>query len=86
MAGGVLATVTSFWLRTRMPASLVAGLLMMAGAAIGWGGMVLQPRPSPFQTVLAVAALAVLVPFHIRVVLGPFGAQRANGDVGHTGR
>ncbi len=75
MAGAALGLAASFWLRTRVPAPFVAAALGTAGAGIGWGGMLLQPDPTVSQTVLAVVALAVLVPFHVRVVVGPFGPR-----------
>jgi hypothetical protein len=86
VVGAVLAVVTSFGLRTRLPAPVVAALLVVAGATIGWGGMLLQSDPPMSQTVLTVVALAVLVPFHVRVVVGPFGPRRAAGNGGDTGR
>jgi uncharacterized membrane protein len=81
-AGAALAVLTSFVLRTRIPAPAVAVLLVMSGAAIGWGGMLLQQDPPAAQTVFAVVALAVLVPFHVRVVVGPFGPPKAGGGPG----
>lgn len=82
---GALLTVTALGLRTRAPAFLVALLLAAAGAEIGWGGIILQPDPSDFETVFTVLALALLVPFHFRVVAGHFGPRR-NGDEGQGGR
>jgi hypothetical protein len=38
--------------------------------------MLLQPDPSTGEFVVAVAALAFLVPAHVRIVLGPFGPQK----------
>jgi hypothetical protein len=84
--GAALALVTSFGLRARVPASAVAALLAASGAAIGWGGMLLQTDPSVAQTVFTVVTLAVLVPFHVRVVVGPFGSRRTEGDGGRGGR
>lgn len=87
VSGAVVALVTSFVLRARIPAPAVAVILVAAGAAIGWGGMRLQADPSGLQTAFAVLALAVLVPLHVRVVFGPFGPPRLNGGTsrGHTG-
>jgi hypothetical protein len=82
VAGAALAAVTAFWLRTWVPASVVAALLAAGGAAIGWGGMLLQSEPPISQVVFVVVTLAVLVPFHIRVVFGPFGPQRRSMDEG----
>ena len=75
-AGALLAVVTAF-LRRRMPGLVVGAVLALAGAAIGWGGMLLRPDPSTWEIVVAVLALAFLVPAHVRIVLGPFGPRRA---------
>lgn len=82
VAGAAAGLVAAFALRPLLPAPAVAALLAVAGAAIGWGGMLLQPTRSVFQTVFAVVALAVLVPFHVRVVLGPFGPRGKNWSPG----
>jgi hypothetical protein len=74
-----LALVTAFILRTRLPAGLSVALLVVAGAGVGWGGMLLQPDPSTFEFVLAVALLALLFPAHARIVLGRFGPS-ARGE------
>ena len=71
-----VALITAFLLRTRLPAQAVAGLLATAGAGIGWGGMLLQEAPSTGEFVAAVAALTLLAPAHVRIVLGPFGPSR----------
>jgi hypothetical protein len=75
----ILAVLTAFALRTRLPAGLVVALLAVAGAGVGWGGMLLQPDPSAFEIVLAVAGLALLFPAHVRIVLGRFGPS-ARGE------
>jgi hypothetical protein len=77
--GAVAGIAVSFLLRTRLPAAAVAALLAASGAAIGWGGMTLQPDPPLPQVVFAVLMLAVLVPFHVRIVVGPFGPRGRNG-------
>jgi hypothetical protein len=76
VAGAAGGLVTAFLLRTRMPAVLVAAVLTLAGVGLGWGGMLVQPDPSTGEFVVAVAALAFLVPAHVRIVLGPFGPAR----------
>jgi hypothetical protein len=79
-ASGVVAVVTGFALRTRLPAVVVLVVLATAGAGIGWGGMLLQDDPSTGEVVLAVALMAILVPAHVRIVLGKFGpAGRGRG-------
>jgi hypothetical protein len=74
-----LAFLTAFALRTRLPAGVVVALLAVAGAGVGWGGMLLQPDPSTFEFVLTVAVLALLFPAHVRIVLGRFGPS-ARGE------
>jgi hypothetical protein len=76
--GAVTALVMSFSFRTVLPAPAVAALLAGAGAAIGWGGMLLQADPSGPQAGFAIIALALLVPVHVRVVFGPFGPPRGS--------
>jgi hypothetical protein len=68
-----VAVITGFVLRTRLPAAAVLVLLAASGAGVGWGGMLLQLDPSAVETVMAVALMAVLVPAHVRIVLGRFG-------------
>ena len=79
-ASGVVAVVTGFALRTRLPAVVVLVVLATAGSGIGWGGVLLQDDPSTGEVVLAVALMAILVPAHVRIVLGKFGpAGRGRG-------
>ena len=73
MASVAVSLLAAFVLRTRLPAMVVALLLTVAGAGIGWGGMLLRPDPSPGEFVAAIVLLAVLVPAHVRIVLGRFG-------------
>lgn len=72
-ASTAVALATTFFLRTRAPAWIVAELLAVAGVGIGAGGMLYQPAPSIGEFAAAVVALAILVPAHVRIVLGPFG-------------
>lgn len=76
VASAVVAVIAAFPLRTRLPAWATAFLLAAAGAGLGWGGMLLQPDPPVWEVVLTVVLLAILVPFHVRIVLGPLGARR----------
>lgn len=75
-----VAVITAFALRTRLPAVIVTVVLAGAGAGLGWGGMLIQADPSTGEEILAVALMAVLVPAHVRIVLGRFGpAGRGQG-------
>ena len=71
----LVATIVALLLREKLASVLVLVALGSAGAGIGWGGMLIQPDPSPGEFVAAVAMLTVLVPAHVRIVLGPFGPR-----------
>lgn len=75
MVSVVVAVLTAFALRTWLPGPVVFALLAAAGAALGWGGMLLRPNPSAIEHVLIVIAMSLLVPLHVRVVLGPLGRR-----------
>ncbi|HEX2026194.1 MAG TPA: hypothetical protein VHH92_07345 [Actinomycetota bacterium] len=80
VVSAVVALVTGFLLRTRMPAVAVAVVLVAAGAGVGWGGLLLQEDATVAETIITVVAMAVLVPAHVRIVLGRFGpAGRGQG-------
>lgn len=80
-AAAAVALLTAFTLRTRLPGPLVTVTLAVAGGALGWGGMLLRPDPSVGEFVAAVVLLAVLVPAHVRIVLGRFGPRAATEPV-----
>lgn len=75
-ASAAVALITAFLLRRRIAPQAVALILAAAGGGIAWGAMCLQRDPSAGEFVAAVAMLAVLIPAHVRVVLGPFGPRR----------
>jgi hypothetical protein len=77
VTAAAVALLAAFPLRTRLPAPLVTVTLAVAGGALGWGGMLLRPDPSVGEFVAAVVLLAVLVPAHVRIVLGRFGPRAA---------
>jgi hypothetical protein len=70
-----VALVTAFLLRRRLPTPVVAAVLALAGAGLGWGAMQVQLDPAVGEVVAAMVILAVLVPMHVRIVLGPFGPR-----------
>lgn len=74
----LVGSATAFVLRTRAPGWAVAALLVASGAALGWGGILLRDDPGTGETVFAAAAMSVLVPMHVRIVLGPFGRRRSH--------
>jgi hypothetical protein len=76
----VVAVVTGFVLRTRLPAAVVGVVLVVAGAGVGWGGILLQPDATVAEVILTLAVMALLVPVHVRIVLGRLGpAGRGRG-------
>ena len=70
-----VALLVTFVLRTRLPAAVTIPLMVAASAALAWGGMLLHEDTSGFEVVLAVAAMAVMGPLHVRIVLGPYGPR-----------
>jgi len=70
-----VALLVTFVLRTRLPAAVTIPLMVAASAALAWGGMLLHEGTSRFEVVLAVAAMAVMGPLHVRIVLGPYGPR-----------
>jgi hypothetical protein len=76
LASAALALLGAFVVRRRLPGRLVTAILAVAGAGLGYGVMLLQPDPSTGELVAAVFLLTVLVPAHVRIVLGPFGPKR----------
>lgn len=75
-ASAGIAALAALVLRRRIRHGVLTLLLALAGAGIGWGGMLIQPDPSVGEFVAAVVLLAFLVPAHVRIVLGPFGPAR----------
>ena len=70
-----VALLAAFVFRRRLPSPAVAAVLALAGIGLGVGGMLIQPAPSTAECVAAVTLLAILIPAHVRIVLGPFGPR-----------
>ncbi len=51
-------------------------MLAASGAALGWGGLLLRRDPGMGEIALVLGAMSLLLPVHVRVVLGPFGPRR----------
>jgi hypothetical protein len=75
VAGSALGLAMAFGLRTRVPVAAVALALGVAGVAAGAGALLLQDDPSPADWAVTLVSLGVLVPFHVRVMLGPLGRR-----------
>lgn len=68
-----VALITAFALRTRLPVPFTFVILALCGAGVATGGMLLLDDPSAGEFIAAVVTTAILVPFHVRLVLGPLG-------------
>ncbi|MDP9340983.1 MAG: hypothetical protein M3Q23_02505 [Actinomycetota bacterium] len=75
-AGGLLVLAVAFVLRRRLPGRAVFGLAAAASLAIGAGSLLVQSNVSAAEWALTLAAMFLLGPAHIRVVMGPFGPPR----------
>jgi hypothetical protein len=73
VAATAVALVTAFLLRTRAPAPVVAVVLAACGLALGIGTSLVQDHVSTTNWTVTVVLLTILVPAHVRVVLGRFG-------------
>lgn len=72
----VVALTAAFILRPRVAPPITLVLLVLAGAGLGLGGMMLRLDPHPAERIVAIVLLAVLVPAHVRIVLGAYGRRR----------
>ncbi len=74
-AGSVLIVVTAGRLRSRLPRPAIDGLLALAGAGIGVGGLLMLDDVGTASWVVAPAVLALVAPMHVRALFareGPF--------------
>src|SRR2546429_579498 len=62
-------------IRRRVAAAVSIGLGGLGGGILAAGALLVQRHASAGDWVLAVGALALLMPVHIRVLLGPFGLK-----------
>lgn len=75
VAASGLALTTGGWLRLRLSRPTVDALMAIAGAGIGFGGLLLVHDVSDASWVAAPAVLAVVGPLHVRALFareGPF--------------
>lgn len=80
IVGGALGVLAvSFLLRRRLPA--VVGLVLVGGFSVlvAAGALVVQDHTTTADWVVALTAMAVLTPVHMRVLLGPFGPSAGPG-------
>jgi hypothetical protein len=70
------ALLGAFLHRTRAPRGPLILFLAACGAALGVGGALIEGEAGVEQATAAALILAILTPFHVRVVLGPAGPSR----------
>ncbi len=73
VAGAAVTVATGLWLRTAVPAAVVFVLVAAGSAAVGAGALVVQDRVLTADWIAVPAAMALLGPAHVRIVLGRFG-------------
>ncbi|MGZ4149506.1 MAG: hypothetical protein ACXVQJ_05665 [Actinomycetota bacterium] len=76
LASAALTLWTTFELRPRLPVRVVTALLAIGGAGLGFGGLLFVRDVGIASWVVAPAALAVLVPAHVRVLFAGEGPLR----------
>ena len=74
VAGSLVGLAFAFVARRRAPAVLVAAVLALCGLALGAGALLVLHHVSVTNWTVTLVLMAILVPAHVRVVLGPFGA------------
>lgn len=79
VAGALGVLVTAFLLRRRLPAPAVFVLAAVFSVTLTGGALVVQDRVTTADWVVALTAMAVLGPAHVRVLLGPFGPSAGPG-------
>jgi hypothetical protein len=75
VVGSALALLTGGWLRTTLPPLAIDGLMALAGALIGVGGLLTLDEVSPASWIVGPVTLAVIAPLNVRALFargGPF--------------
>jgi hypothetical protein len=73
-AGAAIAVVAGTVLRTKLPAPVVLALLVLGSLVVGAGALLLlEEQPDVTNVVVTLLTMAVVGPFHVRVVFGPLG-------------
>jgi hypothetical protein len=75
VAASAIGALIVFGLWRRLPAGLAFGFLAACGMALAAGGLLVQEDVGVASWVVALGALAVLTPLHLRLVLGPPGPR-----------
>jgi hypothetical protein len=76
MAGSLVGLAAALVLRTRAPAPVETAVLAACGLAVGTGALLVQDHDvSRTNWVLTLVLTPVLIPAHVRIVLGRFGPR-----------
>jgi len=75
VAGSLVGLAFAFAVRRRAPAAVVAAVLALCGLALGAGALLVLHHVSVTNWTVTLVLMAVLVPAHVRVMLGPFGVD-----------
>ncbi len=75
-AASVALLVTALWLRPRLPPLPVGALLVLVGALLGVGGLLVQTGVGPGSWVVAPLLLGVVAVLHVRFLFGGAGPFR----------
>jgi hypothetical protein len=76
VVASALAVVTGGGLRARLPRPAIDGLMALAGAGLGIGGLMMLDDVAAGSWVAAPAILAVVAPLHVRALFAPGGPFR----------
>jgi hypothetical protein len=79
VGGTAGVAVTGFLLRRRLPGAVVFVLVAACSVALTAGALIVQDHTTTTDWVVAVAAMALLGPAHVRFLLGPFGRSAGPG-------
>jgi hypothetical protein len=75
VVGALGVVVCGFRLRTKLPAPVVFVLIAGFSVLLTAGALVVQDRTTTADWIVALTAMALLGPAHVRVLLGPFGPR-----------
>jgi hypothetical protein len=73
VASSAIGALIVFGLWHRLAATLAFGSMVVCGMGIAAGGLLVQEDVGAASWVVALVALAVLTPLHMRLVFGPPG-------------
>ena len=73
VASSAIGALIVFGLWRRLPPGLALGSMALCGMGIAAGGLLVQEDVGAASWVVALGALAVISPLHMRLVFGPPG-------------